>query len=516
MKKIFFIAIAVLSLTATSCSDELMETYAPGALVEETAFENAEDLQLFLNTAYSGLTSRSEAEFVSIFTDEVGIGFDNGGQGLDDDYVFFLNPLSSGPRVIWANNYASLARINRIIVLADKLMATNPNEANDLKRIKAEALTLRAYCHLVILSYFTPDMKDPNALAGILADRVFVVDVNDFPRNTNGEFYNLIQNDLTGAIALFDSMSPGTNIFSNIYANKIFAQGLKARAYAFSGDYTNAETWADTVINTSGLTSATYANYPSVFLTETNPLNVEVIFKFKRIATQNDQASNLHNAWYNGAPSVAGAPMFEIGRALFNKLNPLDTRYRTLVHPNSTIDPNYATSSDFRASDRLLLNKHGGTLTAGASPWAATASNANNNDIKIMRFAEMYMIKAEARVAASDLTGAATAIKTLRDRRFTAAQPLPTFANSTAAWKAILDERRIEFAFEGYRFIDLKRLGTLANSGIDRDPADYSSSSANYPAANPSNLPLNSYKWALPIPAIETNVNSAIQQNTGY
>lgn len=508
---------AVFSLTATSCSDELMETYAPGALIDEDiTFQNASDLQQYLNTTYTGLTSRNESEFVSIFTDEVGIGSENGGQGLDDEYVFFLNPLASGPRVLWANNYASLARINRIIILADKLTATSTdaNNTNELKRIKAEALTLRAYCHLVILSYFTTDMKNPNALAGILADRVFVIDDNDYPRNTNAEFYTLIQNDLTNAIGLFDSMSP-PHVFSNIFANKVFAQGLKARAYAYAGDYTNAETWADTVINI-GLVSANATNYPSVFLTESNPLNVEVIFKFKRLASQNSQDTNLHNAWYNGDPNENGAPWYDISRALFNKLNPLDVRYKTLVHPDSTIDPDYATSPNYRDSDKLLINKHGGTLTAGGTPWASTSDNANNNDIKIMRFAEMLMIKAEARTAANDLIGAATAIKALRDKRFTTAQPLPTYANQTAAWKAILDERRIEFAFEGYRFLDIKRLGTLANSGIDRDPADYSSSTANYPAANPSNLPLNSYKWALPIPAIETNVNSAIQQNPGY
>jgi len=516
MKKIFYIAIAVFSLTASSCSEELMETYAPGALLEDVAIQNAADLQEYLNTTYGGLTSRNEAEFVSIFTDEVGIGFDNGGQGINDNYVFFLNPLTGGPRVLWANNYASLARINRIIILADKLLATNTTEQDKIKKIKAEALTLRAYCHLTILSYFTTDMKDPNALAGIISNRIFAIDDNDFPRNTNAQFYSFIQGDLTSAISLFDSLPAASNVFSNIYVGRIFAQGLKARAYAYAGDYPNAETWANTVINSSGLTLSTYATYPSVFLTESNALNVEVIFKFKRIISDNNQASNLHNAWYNGAPSIAGAPIFEIGRALFNKLEVADTRYRTIVHPNSTIDPNYATSPNVKASDKLLINKHGGTLTAGATPWAATASNANNNDIKIMRLAEMYMIRAEARVAATDLVGAATAVKALRDRRFTAAQALPTYANATAAWKGILDERRIEFAFEGMRFIDLKRLGTLANSGIDRHPADYQSATANYPAANPANLPLGSYKWALPIPAIETNVNNAIQQNPGY
>jgi hypothetical protein len=39
---------------------------------------------------------------------------------------------------------------------------------------------------------------------------------------------------------------------------------------------------------------------------------------------------------------------------------------------------------------------------------------------------------------------------------------------------------------------------------IDRD-ADYSSTSANYPAGNPSNLPLTSTKFVLPIPQVELN-----------
>ncbi|UOU99024.1 RagB/SusD family nutrient uptake outer membrane protein [Chryseobacterium daecheongense] len=59
-------------------------------------------------------------------------------------------------------------------------------------------------------------------------------------------------------------------------------------------------------------------------------------------------------------------------------------------------------------------------------------------------------------------------------------------------------------------------MGTLANAGIDRHPVDYSSSTSNFPGGDPANFPLNSHKWALPIPADETNVNTAIQQNPGY
>ena len=128
----------------------------------------------------------------------------------------------------------------------------------------------------------------------------------------------------------------------------------------------------------------------------------------------------------------------------------------------------------------------------------------------------MYLIRAEARVAAGDLPGAANAVDAIRDKRFSTNQVTPVYATPTDAWRGILKERRIEFAFEGYRFIDLKRIGTLANVGLDRDPADYSSATSNYPAGNPTNLPLTSFKFALPIPQDEFNANPGVQQNPGY
>jgi hypothetical protein len=69
----------------------------------------------------------------------------------------------------------------------------------------------------------------------------------------------------------------------------------------------------------------------------------------------------------------------------------------------------------------------------------------------------------------------------------------------------------MEFAYEGYRFIDLKRLGTLANEGISRDGRDCEINGA-------CSLSVTDYRFALPIPADEINANSAIkgQQNPNY
>ncbi|WP_294283997.1 RagB/SusD family nutrient uptake outer membrane protein [uncultured Chryseobacterium sp.] len=536
MKKSFLKIFLVAGLfSISSCSDDLLEPYTPGSLTEEQALTTVADLRLLINAAYANFNSRSESEFVSVFTDEVGIGYANGGQGLSAEWVFQMTPNSNLPTSIWAESYASLARINRVIEYGDKVTSSTAtgNTTNDRKKILAEAYALRAYHHLRILSYFSPNMKDNSALAGILATKSFEYTDPGQNRSTNGEFYNLIFSDLDKSIALFNEVGANSINTANdrLFANKFFAMGIKARAYAYRGDYTNAEIWANNVLTQSGVVLANKTQYRNMFFTDSDltasTATSEVIFKLKRNTVSNSQGYNLHNAWCSVRPRLDGSPFYEVGRSLHNILNPAnlpasglstsiaDVRANVIIAPSSRIDPGYATSFDYRNSDVIVINKHGGVAT-GTATAAVTTSNGFNNDIKIMRLSEMYLIKAEARAAAGDYAGAAAAVDAIRDVRYGSNQAAPVYANATAAWRGILNERRVEFAFEGYRFIDLKRLGALAGTGVDRNPADYSSSSANFPAANPSNLPITSYKWTLPIPQIETNANPGIVQNQGY
>lgn len=513
MKKIFILSLLAGALSV-SCSNDLLEPFTPGSLTSDLAITSSSDLQRVMNSTYGLAANREDVIFSSVFTDEVGIGFANGGQGISDNYVFFLNISSVSPDTIWTNGYLILSRANRVITFADDLIAktavSNTAEITKLKTLKAEALIIRAMAHLKIMGYFSPDLKSDTALAGILADRIILSSEPAQQRVTNGVFYTAIHKDLDDALSIFSTTaSPYTGATAKLYANADLARALKARAYSYKGDFANAETWANTVISTSGLVLADATNYSSVFLTDSEPANTEVIFRLKRTLQQSSQATNLGNGYASVTATYSGSPFYEVSRALYNKLdaNPTDVRKNVIVAQSSVIDPNYRTSSDYRNSDVLVIGKHPGSSTVGNL----------NSDIKVMRLSEMYFIRAEGRVFANDLVGAATAIKAIRDKRFPTAQALPVFSTAAAAWKAILDERRLEFAYEGYRFIDLKRLGTLAGgSSIDRDAADYSSSSANYPAANPSNLPLSSTKFALPIPITELNANPNIQQNAGY
>ena len=531
MKKVLLLMSIFTGTMFVSCDEGLLEPFTPGALTEDVAIQTSTDLQGLMNSTYANMFSREDAVFTSVFTDEAGIGFANGGQGITDDYIFFMNTAAAAPNNIWTTAYFTLSRANRVIAFADRILpnAVDADDADKINRLKAEALAVRAYCHLKLMSYFSTDVKDNNALAAILADRVIPSTETNLQRATNGVFYTSIHADLDASIALFNGL--GANAYNGItnrtyYANANFAKAMKARAYALKGDYTNAETWADNVITTSGVALASTSEYTKVFWTDNEAANTEVLFRLRRTPAQNNQGTNMHNGWCSVRPNATGSPFYEVSRALFNLMNPSnvpanqfntisDIRLRTITAPSSVVDAAYATSADYRNTDKLIIQKYGGAATG--TPWASTAANGNNNDYKVARISEMYLIKAEARAAAGDLTGAANAIKSILDARNGSAQTAPTFASQTAAFAEILKQRRIEFAFEGYRFIDLKRLASAAGvTSLDRDPADYSSSSANYPAANPSNLPMNSYKWALPIPQVEINANSVITQNPNY
>lgn len=514
MKKIFGILIVSFALFV-SCTNDLLEPFTPGSLTEEVAVTKSSDLVNLVNSSMNLMTNRAEYVFSSIFTDEAAPGFNNGGQGITEDYVFLMNVDNESARLIWQSQYFGLARVNRVLTFADKVVATSPADQQLINRSKAEALVLRALAHLKIMSYFSPNPKDDAALAGVLADRIILTTEKPL-RVSNGVFYTAIHKDLNDAIAIFDSntSTPYTN--KTYYPSKVLAQALKARAYALKGDYPNAEIFANTVINTSGITLAnTQALYNAVFHTQSETANTEVIFRFRRTVQQNVQTTNLNNGWVSVANRRNGSPFYEVSRALYNKLAavPNDFRLNTIVHLTGTspslIDPNYATATDVRNSDIIVLQKHGGQS-------AVTAANGFNPDFMVSRLSEMYFIRAEARAAASDLVGVGTNLKAILDARFPTAQVAPVFANPQAAWKGILDERRKELSFEGFRFIDLKRIGTLAGAGLDRDAAEYASSAWSFPAGNPSNLPLSSFKFALPIPQAEVNGNALIQQNQGY
>ncbi|WP_237732317.1 RagB/SusD family nutrient uptake outer membrane protein [Flavobacterium sp. UGB4466] len=138
-----------------------------------------------------------------------------------------------------------------------------------------------------------------------------------------------------------------------------------------------------------------------------------------------------------------------------------------------------------------IANSYYPKKQAGTRTTTASASDPGNIDLKLMRVPELYLILAESYLQGSDNASALINLNKLRNAR-----GLGNYTG-TDLGKEILNERRRELAFEGFRFTDLKRLGL----GFKR--------------ADGTGLLANANRFALPIPQTEID-RSGIAQNPGY
>lgn len=491
-KLIQFVFLALL-FTMMSC-DDAIDIKQPGRLDADAAFKDVSDLQLGLLGAYRRIDLTNEIELSSTFTDEISIGFDNGGQGLGDGrYGFILNSTSLAPTSLWVANYGIINSATRIIE-ASTAIEVESDEMEQFNSIVGQARAIRAFAHFQLFSYFTTDYTNDGAMCCIGVDFIPVVD-QELPRNTNGEIIALINADLDAAFPLLPATSDPT------FINKDFVTALRARMAAYRGQYAQALGFANELLG----------KYPLADQTQYVDLwadldNTEVIFKLERsVGDSYDNQGTSGGGWAGSLyafvnATLAGSPYFEMGRAVFNGFAPGDIRATAFLDPSSLIDPDYATNPNFVNDDILVVSKYPGS---DGQPLM--------NDLKVFRSSEMLFIAAEAQAAAGNLSGAAALLKQLRDARLGQDTPALTFANETEAFGAILDERRIELVFEGHRYKDLKRLGVRGNRSVDRDPLDCAINGA-------CSLPSTDHRFTLPIPQVETNANAVIreQQNPGY
>lgn len=473
-----------------SCNDAIDITQ-PGEMLPETTFETVEDLQKGLYAVYATIPAEGGIYFTSVFTDETAIGRSNGGQGVT--YLQHILNSTSSPSGIWTGNYRAINFANRLIEAAD-LVTVEDGEEETFTHIVAQAHAVRALCHLQLMTYYAVDMKDNNALGVIKLD--FVPTTTDFlPRNTVGEVFDLIHADLDYADANLNPAESNRGLF-----RKPVITALKARVEAYRGNYAQAGTYANDVITTSGLTLSTPTVYKNIFVDLDNG---EVIFKLIRNAA-NVSGANFYQVWSSVNASPSGSPFLEVNRALFNLVDiPTDVRRDVITYTGAgnEIHPDYTSLDlgDYINQDVLPVFKYS---TSKGVPLLG--------DIKVIRLSEMYLIRAESKVT-NDLAGAAADVHAVRVARNPAAA-MPTYANQQQAWADILKERRVEFAFEGHRYIDLKRLGNLAGVQSNRDSRD--SAEQGYPET----MSNDDYRYTLPIPMSEMTVNPNIrsQQNPGY
>lgn len=534
MKNIKYYLLTLILLFIFSCRDAY-EIVQPGELAPDAIFTTTNDMQRFLNSVYDKVDNTAEITLGGLLTDEFAIGNQNGGQNLAE-YQFVINPLTANVNNgvglntggIWAMHYRAINYANRLIDGAKNVpVPTTDAEKKRYYSIVAQARAIRSYCYLQLLTYFSKDLKDNGALGVVLLTDVPKEPYVKISRSTNGEVFAFIEGDLEFAANNINPVTLPTSTFKPYKLVSLdMINALRARMYAYRGNYTLAEQYADGVISGSGLnlTQATpfvnttdgltaFYGGATTYQQSNNPYKSmhqdltqgEVIFSLDR---PTNAKSSISSRFYFNRTSFTGGAFLTMNRKLFNIINEVsgDIRRYAFIDRTSLIDPNYNTynSADFKAKDVLLIDKYSGRQ-----------ANELTSDLKIFRLSEIYFIKAEALASKGLLNGSggsvASILKAIRDaRNYNGPTSLSNFGNVTEAWKAILDERRKELCFEGHRFIDLKRLGTLAGqTTTDRDPKTVE-------ALSEKSIGITDNRFTFPIPTNEINANPSVQQNSGY
>lgn len=528
MKKIKIFLFLAIGITLFSCEDAY-RIEQDGEFNEDVTFLTVKDMQDYLSETYDKASVYNEIGLTSIFTDEVGIG--NANTGLNVDlYNYILNNRDGYASGVWLSHYTLINYANRVIRGASRI-TPNPEVAGEVdlyNSIVAQAKALRAFGHFQLLTYFSADIKNPSSLGVILMDRV--PEVNEkLPRNTTGEVFALIESDLADAESVPVVLPSGAKDYQYVSVN--FIKALKARMYAYKGEYTLAAQYADDLIANSGVTlTAAWAGttlppangttFPSTFYGTTSPspyrlmfadlAQGEVLFSLARPALK----EAISGLFYTNRTNLSGSVVHDMGRNLFTllgrtnniRIDNSDIRGRAFLDPTTItlVDPLDMTK-DYKSLDVLCIDKYPGKVGADLT-----------NDLKVFRLSEMYLIRAEAYASTGNLNGAtnsvASILKQIRDvRNYRGiAQPLPTYSSPAEAWADILKERRLELCYEGHRYVDLRRLGQLANVTIDRFSRDCN-------IATGCELPLSDHRIKyFPIPQNELNGNRTIKQNDGY
>jgi len=356
---------------------------------------------------------------------------------------------------LWRRGYMTIYRTN---ILLERVpgVADEDLPAADKDRIMGEALFIRALAHFDLLRFFG---DIPIVTTSVVAEN------SEKSRSPITDVYAQIESDLDEA-GLLLANAGFTGAEAKVRASVDAVNALKARVALYQGNYAEAASNATSVIDGGYSLESDYNN----IFEPSNTSSSEVIFQlYADIQDGNSLAFWVLPSSAGGRWEVAPAPDFIF--ALEDNRDLGDSRYSALLAPHPTEFGEY------------YFNKFRDINTGTDQP-------------KVLRLAEMYLIRAEARAMQGDLSGAASDLNIIRSR---AGLPSASFSDQGDAINQILAERFIELVFEGHRFFDLRRTDKIDEvMGF----------------VNPDGWDVNDRLF--PIPQREIFENPNLTQNPGY
>lgn len=474
--KILIIALFATVMLAESCKKSFLDVAAQGQIDEAAVLKDPAAAQNLVTGVYNSLyqggfgpTTLGFLYFVTVEeasddADPGSIPGDNaGGEKIDgftaDANVFYFDNL-------WRGYYVGINQANKALDILNKASF----DAAIVKRLKGEVSYLRGmyYFNLVRLFGGVPKIVTIPGVKDFQSDSLVT-------RVSKEEIYTLIISDLQFAVDNLPVKGNGNTQVGR--ANKAAAEGMLAKVYMYQQNWQKVYDLTADVVS-SGLYSLvknkadTLTDFNVIFRERASGNvggnnNTESVFEVQTGVNvgenavsplySNGQGPRGKGGWDDlgfgwNTPSLDLANAYEAG----------DTRKTgTIIFVQPTVNAGGAgntgttlwdgfriPSQDSVANQRY--NYKGYSSVTGETPQTSGSKDTKPKNIRVMRYAEILLMNAEAAVKLSK--DALTPLNMIRNRAGLSSLSVATVND---VWK----ERRAELAMEQDRFFDLVRQG---------------------------------------------------------
>ena len=481
MKKIVFL----LSLVGVlSACNKFLDMTPKDSISDKVMWATTESAEYAVNSIYSYAYSiyaswPSAVGMTEAFTDEFKYGsYVNFAYCLIPSQVAYGGTTLSNSFVsvylgCWESLYGAIRRTNEAISNL-KTLGTALPEADQL-RLEGELRLMRGWLYFELVKRYGDVILYDEDLTQIVVDKAL---------STEAEAWGFIARDLEFAVSALPEKSAAHGRL-----DKGVALALTTRAMLYAGDYDKVIAAADEL---KGLGYALMKNYAEVFTVPVTAGNSESILQYS--FSYADNVTHEFDYYYApggdyklvgqqgggyGTPTQEMVESYELATGGFPDWSPWHST-TTAEPPYAKLEPRFQATILYNGAawkGRSIEPFVGGTdgwcqwnkepqpqgrtttgyyLRKGVDETHDLAQRSQSTQhFVLLRYGEVLLNKAEACFRKGDTEGANAAVKEIRTR-----VGLPyTSKSGDALWQAIRQERRVELAFEGLWYWDLRRWG---------------------------------------------------------
>ena len=420
---IFPVVLVIVFFSGSGCN-KILDLTSPNVVSDQDIFKSVDGLRNARTGMYNTLQNRDY--YGGYFPLLSECYTDDGTTGGYD--VIDLNEIAA--RAVTPGNIYITQSYNAIynaIYTANKIIENIDNvpglEAEEHDNTLGEALFVRAMSHFDLLRFWG-EHWDNSSEYGVSIVTSTANGQQPVARSSVEASYQQIFTDLNEAAGLLNTDN------GNAYIALAAANALLARVHLYHKDFTEAASMATEVINDGAYELFGENDFTKIY---TDRLTPESIFELKF-----DQAN----------PSSYNAATYLRDDAL---------RSDVIFIANTDLNTFFENRPGDKRSSLVDFINNDVSIEPDGRSQKYRGETAKDNSAFVIRFAEMYLIRAEAKGRTSGLDDLNT-IRTSRGLQALTSEDVP---DDDTFLDAILDERRAEFNFEGQRLYDLARTGKV-------------------------------------------------------